>query len=313
MNPGGTLPRRSGRQGLWYGLGAYAIWGLFPIYWKLIEFVPADQIIAHRIVWSFLLLALVRAVAIVRRQPRERLLASRAVVGLYTAAAVLIAVNWFVYVWAVNHDFILETSLGYFITPLVNVLLGVVILRERLRTRQWVAIALAATGVGYLAIIYGDVPWIAIGLAATFGTYGLVKKKAPLGSIAGLTLETGLLFLPALAYLAIAETGGNGPFLRAHGSMRFLIAAAGPVTTLPLVLFAAAVQRIPLSAIGILQFIAPTIQFALGVLVYEEPFSRQQLVGFAFVWSAVIVFAAEGILTRSQQRATMPVLDEGEF
>ena len=203
-------PRRSGNQGLWYGLGAYSIWGLFPIYWKLIESVPAGQIIAHRIVWSFLLLACVRAAAVARRLPRERLMGSRRIVGLYTVAAMLIAVNWFVYVWAVNHDFILETSLGYFITPLVNVLLGVVILRERLRTLQWVAIALAATGVGYLAIVYGDVPWIAIGLAITFGTYGLVKKKAPLRSVAGLTLETGLLFLPALAYLAVAETRGTG-------------------------------------------------------------------------------------------------------
>ena len=313
MNRGGTPPRRSGRQGLWYGVGAYGVWGLFPIYWKLIESVPARQIIAHRIVWSFLLLAVVRAVVGARRQPRERLLASRPVVGLYTVAAALIAVNWFVYVWAVNHGFILETSLGYFITPLVNVLLGVVILRERMRTLQWVAVALAATGVGYLAIVYGDVPWIAIALAVTFGTYGLVKKKAPLRSVAGLTLETGLLFLPALVYLAVAENSGTGAFLDGDGRTRLLIAASGPVTTLPLVLFAAAVQRIPLSMIGILQFIAPTIQFALGVLVYKEPFSHQQLVAFGFVWSAVIVFVAEGILTRTQQGQTTPVLDEGEF
>jgi chloramphenicol-sensitive protein RarD len=299
--------------GLWYGLAAYSIWGLFPIYWKLIDVVPADQIIAHRIVWSFLLLGLVRGVAIARQQPRERLTGSPRVVGLYTAAAMLIAVNWFVYVWAVNHNFILETSLGYFITPLVNVLLGVVILRERLRTFQWVAIALAAAGVGYRAIVYGDVPWIALALAATFGTYGLVKKKAPLGPVAGLTLETGLLFLPAVVYLATVEAYGSGAFLQAHGTTRFLIAFAGPVTTLPLVLFAAAVQRIPLSVIGILQFIAPTIQFFLGVLVYMEPFNRQQLVGFTFVWAAVVVFAVESILTRAQQRTAPVVLDEGEF
>ena len=297
-------PPGSGAQdrGIWYGIGAYSIWGLFPIYWKLIEFVPAGQIIAHRIVWSFLLLVLVRAVT-ARRQRVEPLLASRRVVGLYTAAAMLIAVNWFVYVWAVNHGFILETSLGYFITPLVNVLLGVVILRERLRRLQWVAIALAATGVGYLALVYGDVPWIAIGLAVTFGTYGLVKKKAPLGSVAGLTLETGLLVLPALVYLAVAETGGAGPFLQAAGSTKALIAAAGPVTTLPLVLFAAAVQRIPLSMIGILQFIAPTIQFFLGVLVYKEPFNHQQLVAFAFVWAAVLVFGSESIVASRRRGA----------
>jgi chloramphenicol-sensitive protein RarD len=235
---------------------------------------------------------------------------TRSVVGLYSAAAVLIAMNWFMYVWAVNHNFIVETSLGYFITPLVNVLLGVAILGERLSRWQWVAIGLAAAGVAYLAVVYGDVPWIAIGLATTFGTYGLVKKKAPLGSVPGLTLETGLLFLPAVVYLATTEARGTGAFLGLAGSTQLLVAAAGPITTLPLVLFAAAVQRIPLSAIGILQFIAPTIQFLLGVLVYKEPFSHQQLIGFALVWSAVIVFGTEGILART--RAT-PVLDEGEF
>lgn len=296
-------------RGLWYGFAAYAVWGLFPIYWKLIEFVPAEQIIAHRIIWSFLLLAAVRLAAIGGRPP---LPLTRPVVSLYTAAALLIAVNWFIYVWAVLHGFIVETSLGYFITPLVNVLIGVVILGERLRTFQWLAIALAAAGVGYLALVYGDVPWIAIGLAVTFGTYGLVKKKAPLGPVPGLTLETGLLFVPALVFLLLIELRGGGSFHQVGLSTQLLIAAAGPITTLPLVLFAAAVQRVPLSAIGILQFIAPTIQFLLGILVYKEPFSRQQLVGFVLVWSAVIVFGAEGLLARSQQRLT-PVLDEGEF
>ena len=311
MNPGGTPPRRSGRQGLWYGLGAYGIWGLFPIYWKLIDFVPADQVIAHRIVWSFLLLAAVRAVASGRRQPRERLLESRRVVGLYAAAAALIAVNWFLYVWAVAHNFILETSLGYFITPLVNVLLGVVILGERLRAVQRIAVALAAAGVGYLTFVYGHPPWIAIGLAASFGTYGLVKKKAPLGSVAGLTLETGILFVPAVVFLTVSELRGTGGFLHVDTGKEALVVAAGPVTTLPLVLFAAAVQRIPLSVIGILQFIAPTIQFGLGVLVYKEPFSHQQLVGFAFVWSAVIVFAAEGIFDRRVPR--VPEVPKGAY
>jgi len=238
---------------------------------------------------------------------------SRRVVGLYTAAAGLIAINWFLYVWAVSHDFILETSLGYFITPLVNVLLGVVILGERLRTFQRIAVALAAAGVAYLTFVYGDPPWIAIGLAVTFGTYGLVKKKAPLGSVAGLTLETGILFVPAVVFLAVTEARSAGGFLHIDTGREVLVAAAGPVTTLPLLLFAAAVQRIPLSVMGILQFIAPTIQFALGVLVYKEPFNHQQLIGFALVWSAVIVFAAEGILTRTQQQRAMHVLDEGEF
>lgn len=290
-------------RGLWYGFAAYAVWGLFPIYWKLIEFVPADQVIAHRIIWSFLLLAAVRVAGIGGRQPLQL---TRQVVGLYTAAALLIAINWFIYVWAVIHGFIVETSLGYFITPLVNVLIGVVILGERLRTLQRVAIALAAAGVGYLTFVYGNIPWIALGLAVTFGTYGLVKKKAPLGAVSGLTLETGILFLPAVAFLLAVELLGDGAFHRVATSTELLIASAGPITTLPLLLFAAAVQRVPLSAIGILQFIAPTIQFLLGILVYKEPFSRQQLVGFALVWSAVIVFATEGIIARVQQPAPAP-------
>jgi chloramphenicol-sensitive protein RarD len=282
-----------------------------PIFWKLIELVPADQIIAHRIVWSFLLLAFIL-------MPRRRTrpagggspVRTGGVVGLYSVAAMLIALNWFVYVWAVNHGYILETSLGYFITPLVNVLLGVVVLGERLRRLQWVAVALAAAGVAYLTLVYGDAPWIAIALAVSFGTYGLVKKKAPLGSVLGLSVETGLLFVPALVYLAVAEMRGTGAFLAADTPTRVLIAAAGPVTTLPLVLFAAAVQRVPLSAIGILQFIAPTIQFVLGTVVYREPFSSQQLIGFVLVWAAVIVFGAEG-LVRARYGST-GVLSEAE-
>jgi chloramphenicol-sensitive protein RarD len=277
--------------GFWYGLGAYTLWGLFPVYFKLIGFVPADQIIAHRIVWSFLLLT---AVVAFGSRRRERAL-TWSVIRLYSVAALLIAVNWFIYVWAVTHNFIVETSLGYFITPLLNVLLGVVILGERLRRFQWVAIGLAAAGVGYLAVVYANVPWIAIGLAVSFGTYGLVKKKAPLGSVVGLTLETGLLLLPALVFLAATEFRGTGAFVHLDPGSMALLAAAGPITTLPLVLFAAAVQRIPLSAIGILQFIAPTVQFVLGVMVYEEPFTAQKLVGFALVWMAISVFAMEGI------------------
>ena len=285
-------------RGLWYGLTAYALWGLFPVYFKLIGFVPADQIIAHRIVWSFLLLALIVALGAQRHQ----VTVTGNVIRLYAAAATLIAVNWFIYVWAVAHNFILETSLGYFITPLVNVLMGVVILGERMRALQWVAVGFAAAGVGYLTVVYGTVPWIAIALALTFGTYGLVKKKAPLGSVVGLTLETGLLLLPALTYLAAIEFRGDGEFLRLGPGSILLLAAAGPITTLPLVLFAAAVQRIPLSTIGILQFIAPTVQFALGVLVYEEPFSEQTFVGFALVWVAVFVFGTDGIAANRRAR-----------
>ena len=286
--------------GFWYGIAAYALWGVFPVYFKLIGFVPADQIIAHRIIWSFVLLAVLRMAAIGGREP---LVLTPRVTAMYAAAALLIAVNWFIYVWAVSHGFIVETSLGYFITPLVQVLIGVALLGERLRRLQWTAVALAVTGVAYLALVYGDVPWIAIGLAMSFGTYSLVKKTAPLGPLLGLTLETGILFLPALAFVIAIELRGNGFFHQVGPGTELLITAAGPITTLPLVLFAAAVRRIPLSTLGILQFFSPTLQFLLGVLVYKEPFNRQQFVGFAFVWAAVIVFGAEGLLNRTQRQA----------
>jgi chloramphenicol-sensitive protein RarD len=289
---------RSGR-GLWYGVAAYALWGVFPVYFKTIGFVPADQIVAHRIIWSFVLLAALRAATIGGREP---LALTPYVTATYSAAALLIAANWFLYVWGVTHGFIVETSLGYFITPLVQVLIGVTVLGERLRRFQWAAVGLAATGVGYLALVYGDVPWIALGLATSFGTYSLVKKRAPLGALAGLTLETGVLFLPAVLFLALTEQRGAGAFLGLGPAAMLLVAASGPITTLPLVLFAAAVRRMRLSALGILQFFSPTLQFLLGILVYREPFSRHQLVGFVFVWAAVAVFAAEGLIVRARQR-----------
>jgi len=286
----------SGR-GVWIGAAAYTIWGLFPLYWKQLEFMPAGQIIAHRIVWSFVVLVPVLAWATWRSR-RDGTAAvgvavSSASVGVYTVAALLIAVNWFTYVWAVNHDYVVETSLGYFITPLVNVLLGVAVLRESLRPGQWVAVGLAAGGVAYLTAVYGAVPWIALALAISFGTYGLVKKKAPMPPLPGLTLETGLLFVPAAAFLVAADVRGDGAFGHAGALPTMLMAGAGVVTTVPLLMFAMAVRHVPLSLIGILQFIAPTIQFFLGVFLYREPFSRSQLVGFGLVWTALAVFAME--------------------
>jgi chloramphenicol-sensitive protein RarD len=284
-------------RGVWVGAAAYTIWGLFPLYWKQLEFMPAGQIIAHRIVWSFVVLVPVLAGSTWRlagdRTGAMGVAVSIASVGVYTVAALLIAVNWFTYVWAVNHDYVVETSLGYFITPLVNVLLGVAVLRESLRPGQWVAVGLAAGGVAYLTAVYGTVPWIALALAISFGTYGLVKKKAPMPPLPGLTLETGLLFVPAVAFLVAAEVRGDGAFGHAGTLPTILMAGAGVVTTVPLLMFAMAVRHVPLSVIGILQFIAPTIQFFLGVFVYREPFSRGQLIGFGLVWTALAVFAIE--------------------
>jgi chloramphenicol-sensitive protein RarD len=203
-------------------------------------------------------------------------------------------------VWAVNSGFVVETSLGYFITPLVNVLLGVVVIGERLRPPQWIAIALAAAGVAYLTIAHGSVPWIALVLAVSFGSYGLMKKIAPLDSTGGLTLETGLLFLPALAYLGYADRAGAGAFLHAGALSDVLLVGAGPVTTIPLLLFASAARRIPLSLMGVIQYVTPTLQFLFGVLLYHEPFVRSQLVGFSLVWIALVVFGTEGALRRTQ-------------
>lgn len=277
--------------GILAAIGAYVSWGLLPIYWKLLGHVPTSQLLSHRIAWSFALLAIF--LGLTRRVAKLRGDLCPTVWGSYVLASLLIGVNWFIYVWSVNAGYIVEASLGYFINPLLSVLLGVFFMGERLRRLQWVPLALAAAGVIYLTVQYGRLPWIALTLAATFSLYGLVKKKAPLGAFEGLTLETGLLLVPALVWLGWNEYVGSGAFLHAGTGSDLLLVGAGVVTTAPLVLFAAAAHRIPLSMIGILQYIAPTIQFLIGVFVYHEPFSRTQLTGFGMVWLAVLLFWLE--------------------
>jgi len=280
-------------KGYWCAFGAYATWGLFPIYWKWLRDVPALQLLGHRIGWSFLLLLAI--VLATRQWGRFKAAALKPrVLIVYLAAAILLAINWLTYVWAVNAGFIVETSLGYFINPLLSVLLGLIILHERLRPWQWVAVGLAAMGVVYLTLVHGALPWIALTLAFSFGIYGLVKKMAPLNSLHGLTLETGLLFLPAAGYLAAAEMGGRGAFLHTGAMADVLMVGAGLVTTVPLLMFASAAQRIPLAMIGVMQYIAPTLQFLIGVWVYREPFLSSQLLGFGAVWLALLLFWVEG-------------------
>lgn len=293
-------------KGIWYAVGAYVIWGVFPIYWKWLHSVPALQLISHRILWSFLILLVVVVAARQWKAFRAAALTPR-VLRIYLVAAILIGINWLTYVWAVNAGFIIETSLGYFINPLISVLLGVVILRERLRPLQWAPIGLATAGVLYLTIAYGSLPWIALTLAFSFGAYGLVKKMAPLGSLYGLTLETGILFVPALLYLLYADRSGQGAFLHTSLAADALLVGAGLVTTVPLLMFSSAAQRIPLSLVGILQYIAPTLQFLLGTLVYREPFTATQFIGFGIVWLALIIFGAESYVAyRSQPAAEAP-------
>jgi chloramphenicol-sensitive protein RarD len=286
-------------KGVWYALGAFITWGLFPIYWKLLAGVPALQLLGHRIVWSFLLLF---GIILAGRQIvllRDKL--TRRTLLIYSIAAVLIAVNWLMYVWAVGAGYIVETSLGYFINPLLSVLLGVLFLGERLRPFQWLPIGLAAAGVLYLTLAYGSLPWIALTLAITFGFYGLVKKKAPLGSLHGLTLETGILFLPALGFLLYSEFAGKGAFLHASRLIDVMLVGAGLVTVAPLLMFASAVQRIPLTTLGVLQYVNPTMQFLLGVVIFKEPFDQHRLIGFCAVWVGLILFGVEGFLTKRRQ------------
>ena len=282
------------RRGVWSAIVAYLIWWLFPIYWKLLHGVPPLQLLSHRVIWSCLLLA---AIVSVTRDWRSFLseTATWRVRFIYLAAALLIGLNWFVYVWAVNAGHVVESSLGYFINPLISVVLGVLVLKERLRPGQWAAVALAAAGVVYFTVSVGSLPWIALTLATTFALYGLVKKVAPLGSVHGLALETGMLFLPTVAYLAWISHQGSGAFPSGTVNDALLI-GAGVVTTVPLLLFASAAKTIPLYWIGLFQYVNPTIQFLLGVYVYGEVLSVERLVGFSIVWTALAVFIIEGLL-----------------
>lgn len=290
-------------KGMLYALGAYIMWGLFPIYWKWLQDVPALQVIGHRIGWSFVLLLVV--IFGTRQWTKFRSTLNRRVIGIYFMAGLLLSINWLIYVWGVNSGQIVETSLGYFINPLLSVLLGMIFLGERLRTGQWFAIGLAAFGVIYLTWTYGSLPWIALSLAFTFGFYGLVKKVSPLGSLYGLTLETGLMLLPALGYLIFVERTGSAAFGHSGIVSVLLLVGAGVVTTIPLLMFASAARRIPLTMIGVMQYIAPTIQFLLGVLIYNEPFTTSKLIGFSMVWIALIVFWTEGLVAHRAQKSVV--------
>jgi len=296
-------------KGILYGIGAYVFWGFFPIYWKLLHHVPAIQLIGHRIIWSFLLLIVV--ILFTKQWTDFRKTVNAKVLRLYTLAALLIGVNWFLYVWAVNANFIVETSLGYFINPLLSVLMGVIFFKERLRFAQWIPVLLAAIGVTYLTFVYGRLPYIALSLALSFGLYGLVKKLSPLGSLYGLTIETGILFIPAFGYLIFMQVNNTAAFLNTGITSDLLMIGAGLVTTVPLLMFASAARSIPLWVVGLLQYIAPTLQFLIGVFIYKEPFSHNQLIGFGIVWAALLVFLVENYLANRTPVEPIPEMGEG--
>ncbi len=296
------------KKGILAAVVAYGLWGILPVYWKAVQSIPALEIMAHRTVWSLvfvvLLLAIRRQWAWIRRaRQNPRLLL------VFAASTCLLGGNWFTYIWAVNSGHVVDSSLGYFINPLFSVLLGVLFLGERLRPWQGVAIGFALAGVLFLTLGYGAFPWIALTLAGTFGFYGLLRKTAPLGSLEGLSLETALLSVPTLAYLVGLELAGRGAFGHAGLATSLLLAGAGVVTAFPLLMFAYAARNVTLATVGILQYIAPTLQFLLGVFVYEEPFTSTRLVGFAAIWIALAVYSVEGLMVERRRRSgALPTL-----
>jgi chloramphenicol-sensitive protein RarD len=300
------------RRGVLYGVACYLLWGLFPLYWPLLEPAGAIEILAHRIVWS--LLVVVTVLAITRSWAWiGPLLRDRRTLGSMALAAVLIALNWVLYIWAVNSEHVVETSLGYFINPVVTVLIGVLVLHERLRPVQWVAIGLGTVAVVVLAVDYGRPPWIALILAFSFGTYGLLKKQVgvTVGAVQSLTVETAVLFVPALTYLVVLDARGDGQLGHSGLGHGLLLASAGIATAVPLLFFASAARRIPLSTLGLLQYLAPVLQFLTGVLLYDEPMPPSRLVGFVLVWAALAVLTFDGIRqghrTRRDARAQVPM------
>ncbi len=290
------------KRGIAYASAAYLLWGVLPVYFKTLQQVGALEILGHRIVWSLavctlLLLALGRWqwLSELGRQPRVLL--------WFATSSALVAANWYVYIWAVNADHVVDASLGYFINPLVNVLIGAAFLHEQLRRTQWLAVGIAALGVAWLTWQGGALPWIGLTLALTFSLYGLLRKTAALGPIEGLTLETLLLAPPAAFYLLwLVHTGQSG-FADGDGVTRLLLLAAGPVTAVPLLLFAAGARRIRFSTLGLLQYLGPTLQLLFGVWLYQEPFA-ERAAGYAMIWLALAVFSVEGLMQGWRWRAS---------
>jgi chloramphenicol-sensitive protein RarD len=278
--------------GILYAVSAFIVWGLIPLYFKMLQAISPVEILAQRTFWSLVFLLGVLAarnqwswIRDVARRPR--------VLAAFTASAFLLAINWGVYIWACNNDRIIDASLGYFINPLFNVLLGLLFLRERLRPGQWTAIGLAAAGVAWLTWQAGHPPWIGLVLAGTFSIYGLLRKIAVLGALEGLSLETALLLPLAAGYLLLLAHDGRGAFVTEPALSQWLVLASGPLTAIPLLLFAAGARRIPLSVLGILQYAGPTLQLLLAVWLYHEPFGGARLAGFALIWLGLALYSAE--------------------
>ena len=282
------------RKGMLYAASAFFIWGLFPLYFKILHEIPSLQLVAHRMLWSLVFLFLVLTV-LKRWAWLPPIFKQKKVVLGFFASAVLLSTNWFVYIWAVNNGRVIDSSLGYFINPLVNVMMGYLLLKERLRPWQWAAISLAACGVLWLTILGGQLPWVALTLAFSFATYGLLRKTASLGALEGLTMETIVLFPLAIGYLLWLSLHGSNQFTQVDLSTQVWLVLAGPITAIPLLLFAAAARRIPLSTLGLFQYIGPSMQLILGIVLFHEPFTFERFMGSAIIWSALALYTVEGI------------------
>ncbi|HSR53733.1 MAG TPA: EamA family transporter RarD [Acidobacteriota bacterium] len=304
-SPEGERSRRSPTTaGILYGGGAFLLWGILPAFWKLLESVPALEILSHRVLWSAIFGALLISYKARWSEIRQALRSKRVMTAL-SASTLIIGTNWLVFIWAVNNGYLLETSLGYFMNPLLSVVLGIVFLRERLSRLQGLSVLLAALAVIYLTLDYGEFPWVSVVLALTFAVYGLVRKTAPVGALMGLGLETFLLGLPALAYLGWLEWQGTGAF-GGGGSLAWLLAAAGPATFIPLLFFNEGAKRLPLSTVGLLQYLAPTMHFLLAVFAYGEAFTSAHLVTFSLIWTALVLFSFEMLRLERTRRRLKP-------
>ncbi|RMI38021.1 EamA family transporter RarD [Streptomyces triticirhizae] len=292
------------RSGLALGLGAFGMWGLLPLYWRLLDDIGAFEVLAHRMVWSLptalLLLLLARSWSWIRplvRQPKR--------LGLLAISATLISVNWAIFIWCVAHDRVLEASLGYFINPLFTIALGVLVLRERLRPAQWVAVGVGTVAVLVMSVAYGQVPWLSLALSISFGTYGLVKKHTALDGLEGFSADTALQFLPALGYLLVLTARGEGSFTAEGPGQALLLVASGLATALPLIFFGAATVRLPLSTVGLMQYLAPSTMFLLGLFVFHEEMPPERWIGFGLVWTALTVLTWDALRQARRRQRTV--------
>jgi chloramphenicol-sensitive protein RarD len=283
---------------------AYILWGLLPVYWKSLGAVVPYEILCHRMVWSLIFTIGLIMVMGRLRSLRDSFTNLKNIV-VFLPAATLLSVNWLLYIWAVNNDHVIESSLGYFINPLITVFFGMVFLKERLRIGQYAALLVALGGVVYLTVWYGQFPWVALSLACTFALYGLLHKKTAVPALEGLSLETMVLFVPALMVLLYLEKTGTGSFGHVGGGLTLLLIGTGVITSLPLLLFGYAAQNIPLSLLGLLQYIAPSINLVLGILLYDEPFPFVRMVGFLMIWIALLLYLCEGMVLRGRQKKAL--------